>query len=156
MREGCDTKLKNKDGVTGWDLAQHRGHTAVVERLDQLQVVAEERAAAAQRWQEAAHRMARAEAGALEALARLHDEGHDVDVLVEPPKGEPLAMLCYSGVRVTALHVAVLSKQEAAARLLLERGADPSLAGSMGQTPLMVAAYCHSDNLTMVRMLLAP
>jgi ankyrin repeat protein len=56
-------------------------------------------------------------------------------------------------VRNTALLEALACQQEAAARLLLERGADPSLANSMGGTPLMAAA--NADSLAGVRLLLA-
>ena len=37
VRAGCDTSLRDEGGMTGRDLAQEKGHTAVLERLDALE-----------------------------------------------------------------------------------------------------------------------
>ena len=67
------------------------------------------------------------------AIQRLIDGGMDVNALVEsrathPDTGQP--------VRTTALYHALAHNQQAAVRLLLERGADPNLGDSTGLTPL--------------------
>ena len=54
--------------------------------------------------------------------------------------------------QATALLQAVANKQEAAAQLLLDRGADPNLADSNGWTPLMTAAC--KDFLPGLRLLI--
>eukprot|EP01045_Picozoa_sp_COSAG04_P059842 COSAG04_NODE_29884_length_266_cov_0.610778_1_plen_88_part_11 len=71
------------------------------------------------------------------AVAKLVDGGLNVNALVESRSKHPDTGQL---VRSTALHVAVLNKQEAVVRLLLDRGADPNLANSLGVTPLMEAA----------------
>ena len=52
----------------------------------------------------------------------------------------------------SALVIAVLDNRRAAARLLLDRGANPNLAGSDGATPLMAAAMVGS--LPLLQLLL--
>ena len=52
--------------------------------------------------------------------------------------------------QTTALIAALHCNQEAAAKLLLERGADPSLVNSEGATPAMLAAL--SGSLAMVEL----
>ena len=73
-----------------------------------------------------------ARCGDVEALGRLIDGGVDVDATERWPGSD--------GLRLTALHAAMAHNQQAAAQLLLDRGADPSLASSTGWTPLMTAA----------------
>jgi ankyrin repeat protein len=52
----------------------------------------------------------------------------------------------------TSLYLAVTANHDALAQMLLERGADPNLAPSWGQSPLMVAA--GQGDLPMVELLL--
>ena len=84
--------------------------------------------------------------GDLECLSRLLDGGCDVNAMTDTGRtdddGQP--------VRSTALLRAVASNQQAAARLLLDRGADPSLAASVGITPLMAAA--SNDSVLLLRL----
>eukprot|EP01047_Picozoa_sp_COSAG01_P050593 COSAG01_NODE_5128_length_4469_cov_4.067506_2_plen_1140_part_00 len=87
--------------------------------------------------------------GDITAMRRLIDDGADPNELVPTPnsKGQ------FTGLQTSALILALNAKEEAAVRLLLERGADPSLADSGFITPLIAATICH--NLAMVRLLLA-
>jgi ankyrin repeat protein len=86
--------------------------------------------------------------GDITAMRRLIDDGADPNELVPTSnsKGQ------FTGLQTSALISALNAKEEAAVRLLLERGADPSLADSMFITPLIAATICH--NLAMVRLLL--
>ena len=81
-------------------------------------------------------------------LSRLVDSGCDVNALTENGQTDHLGQ----PVRTTALITAVYNKQEAATRLLLDRGADPNTADSLGQTPLMCAAA--KDSLPLLRLLI--
>ena len=78
-----------------------------------------------------------AELGDRPALERLIKAGVDVNHLLNsgaahPPTGQY--------VFATALHETVRFSQEAAAQLLLDRGADPNIASSIWFTPLTTAA----------------
>jgi len=78
-----------------------------------------------------------AELGDRPALERLIESGVDVNQLLNsgaahPPTGQY--------VFATALHETVRFSQEAAAQLLLDRGADPNIASSIWFTPLTTAA----------------
>ena len=77
----------------------------------------------------------------------------DIDALVDHQRVRPEFEPC-SGetIRMTALHGAVAHHQEAAARLLLELGANPNLADSDGCPPLVSAAGVGA--LSILRMLL--
>jgi ankyrin repeat protein len=92
-----------------------------------------------------------AQHGDVAALGRLLDDGVDPNALVQLDADDPTRP--GQKWQTTTLVTALARKQEAAVRLLLERGADPSLADSMGLTPLMTAAGAGS--LAGVRLLLA-
>ena len=81
-------------------------------------------------------------------MGRLLESGLDVNALVESGEKHPLTG---QPIRTTALVEALEYKQAAAARLLLDRGADPNLANSVGCTPLMAAAT--KDSLPLLRLL---
>ena len=79
--------------------------------------------------------MAAAQMGDMKQLVRLLETGqYDMNALMELPDNEGKQS------QTTALCEAIKNNQQAAARLLLDRGANPSLADSTGVTPLMGAA----------------
>jgi ankyrin repeat protein len=170
-RSGCDTMLRDKDGRTGKQLAERQKHTAVlvglralvVEQLrshddhqqssdatgDQQQdnsfqpegtsdTHGEETATptvviTALRLREAAQH------GDCGKLRELLDGGgaslvNERTEAMDPKTGKK--------VQVTALIEAVAYNQHAAVELLLEHGAKPNLADSIGFTPLISAAAC--------------
>jgi hypothetical protein len=73
------------------------------------------------------------QAGDLAEMGRLLDGGAEADAFVAAPT--PDGDIC----QCTALCEAANHGQLDAVRLLLDRGADPSLADSLGVTPLMTA-----------------
>jgi ankyrin repeat protein len=178
-RVGCDVGLKDKHGQTGRELAEGRGHAAVVERL--RAVVAEQLRAA-----QAARPAPALESAAvqLESVAvqhsgsalRLHrlalelDGGPAVQLVTAAGEGDAAAVArllaavadpnasvpgrAPSGqaFQTTALREAAGNGRLEAARLLLEGGADPSRADGDGITPLMGAAV--RGQLEVLRLLL--
>eukprot|EP01045_Picozoa_sp_COSAG04_P023104 COSAG04_NODE_2698_length_3716_cov_4.770904_1_plen_931_part_10 len=149
VRAGCDTSVTTQDGVTGRDLAQLKGNTAVLERLAALEQhrpspVEEEQSKVGAK--DAARLLDSAKVGDCAMMERLIDGGVDVDAMSETTSvsGEKI--------QATALLSAVTGKQQAGVRLLLHRGANPNLADSDGTTPLMIAA--GNDFLPMLRLLL--
>jgi ankyrin repeat protein len=157
-RAGCDIGLKDKSGHTGRELAEAKGHAAVVERLravvaEQLRAAqaagpapAPERAAVPDDGGPAGQLLNVAAEGDGAAAARLLAAGADPNASVpaRTPSGEV--------VQATALQLAAENGRLEAARLLLDAGADPSLAGSDGVTPLMLAA--GRGQLEVLRLLL--
>jgi ankyrin repeat protein len=73
--------------------------------------------------------------GDLAEMARVLDGGAEPDALVGARNANG------DIAQRTALLEVAAAGQLAAVRLLLDRGADPSLAGSAGVTPLMMAAW---------------
>jgi ankyrin repeat protein len=159
VKAGCDVGIKIKSGATGREMAEARGHAAVVARL---RAVVGEQLRAAQ---------AAGPAPAPKAAAVVGDGGPAVQLVTAACKGDaaavarllaagadPNASMAERGasgkmVRATALCVAAAHSQPEVARLLLDAGADPSRAGGIGATPLMVAANC--GQLEVLRLLLA-
>jgi hypothetical protein len=90
--------------------------------------------------------------GNVTAIGQLLDDGTDPDALVSIKNVAKDGSGVHRG-QSTALVMALSYEHEAAARLLLERGADPNLVDSVGQSPLMAAA--ESGSLAGVRLLLA-
>eukprot|EP01045_Picozoa_sp_COSAG04_P024851 COSAG04_NODE_3168_length_3093_cov_83.308897_1_plen_862_part_10 len=133
VQAGCDTSLRTKKGgMTGRDLAQEHGHQLVLKRLDLV--------AARPSWF-----LRAAEAGDCGTMERLLEDGVDIDAMSEwTSKGG-------KKVRTNALYGAVVNQQVAAVRLLLDRGANPNLANSLGGTPLMAAL--GTGSLSLVRLL---
>jgi serine/threonine-protein phosphatase 6 regulatory ankyrin repeat subunit B len=140
-RAGCDVGITAKNGMTGRELAEGEGHTAVVARL---RVVVADQLRAAQ---------AAGPAPAPESVAVAGDGGLADQLLQAVLEGDGAAVsrLLAAGtdpndpvagrkVRVTALCAAAGNGWLEVARLLLDGGADPSLATSQGFTPLMLAA----------------
>jgi ankyrin repeat protein len=112
-RAGCDVSLKTTRGarrMTGREIAEEMGHTAVVQRL--RAVVSEQ-----------LHELRKAQAAARAAPG-------------SRTRGPPQGTVC----RGTALAAAVEHGRLEAVRLLLDGGADPSCAAGDGTTPLMQAA----------------
>jgi ankyrin repeat protein len=159
VRAGCDVGLKAIDGVTGRELAEGRGHAAVVGRLRAVvaeQLRAAQAAGPAPTPEPAAvsgdggavHQLVTAAAeGDGAAVARLLGAGCD------PNASVPLPTRSGEVHQSTALCMAAAHGRLEAARLLLDGGADPSLAGSDDSTPLMEAAAC--GHLEVLRLLLA-
>jgi hypothetical protein len=94
--------------------------------------------------------VAAAQQGDVAALGRLLDGGVDPNVLVQSDLDD--SRRPGQKVQITPLVTALYCKQEAAARLLLARGADPNLAISTGMAPLIAAA--NTGNLAGVQLLL--
>jgi ankyrin repeat protein len=155
---GCDVGLKDVNGKTGRELADSEGHTAVVERL--RAVVAEQL--------RAAHAAAKSEpepaavAGVGGPADQLLDAAMKGDAAVVArllaAGADPSASLTGRTVsgqatQSTALHAVAVYGRLEAARLLLDAGADPNLANSNGNTPLMNAA--GEGRLEVLRLLLA-
>jgi ankyrin repeat protein len=162
-RAGCDVGLKDGDGITGREVAEVEGHTAVVERL--RAVVADQLRAA----QVAAGPAPEPEAAAATAVV---GDGGPADQLLKAANtgdGVAVARLLAAGVdpntsmagrtpsgkacQTTALCQAAGHGQLEAARLLLDAGADPSRANGDGRTPLMHTAV--KGQLAVLRLLLA-
>jgi ankyrin repeat protein len=157
-RAGCDVRIKEKNGFTGRELAEAKGHAAVVARL--RAVVAEQlRAAQAARpaavpepaavsgdGGPAPKLVAAVREGDGPAVAQLLGAGADPNALVpmRAPSGEV--------VQTTALREAAGYGRLEVVRLLLDAGADPSLTGGNGCTPLMVAV--GEGQLEVLRLLL--
>jgi ankyrin repeat protein len=149
-RAGCDVGLKENNGHTGREVAEARGHAPVVERLraavaEQLRA-AQAAAGPAPAPEPAGQLVTAAAVGNTAAVARLLAAGADPNALVagRTPSGEV--------VQSAALHEAAGCGRLEAARLLLEAGADPSLADGYGCTSLMGAAT--SGQLEVLRLLL--
>jgi ankyrin repeat protein len=155
---GCDVGIKNGNGFTGRGLAEAKGHVAVVERL---RVVVEEQLRAAQ---------AALPAPAPEPAAVIGDGGSAAQLLnaVKEGDGAAVARLLAAGadpnasgsvrttsggvVQNTSLSAAAGNGRLEAVRLLLDGGADPSLADGDGSTPLAHAAL--NGQLEVLRLLL--
>jgi hypothetical protein len=145
--------------MTGREVAEARGHAAVVERLravvvEQLRAAraagsapAPEPAAVIGDGGPAVQLVTAAKEGDGAAVARLLSAGADPNASVpgRTPSGEVA--------QTTALCTAAAYGRPEAARLLLEAGADPSLADGDAITPLMVAAGC--GQLEVLRLLVA-
>eukprot|EP01045_Picozoa_sp_COSAG04_P016320 COSAG04_NODE_1351_length_7119_cov_17.943447_2_plen_1558_part_00 len=96
-----------------------------------------------------------AQVGDVETMARVMSSGGklDLDVLVARDDcTDAGTMEKLPVVRMTALFAAVAQQEEAAVRFLLDRGANPSLADSLGGTPLMTSAA--NGFLPLLRLLL--
>jgi ankyrin repeat protein len=158
-RVGCDAGLKDKSGHTGRELAEGKGHAAVVERLrvvvgEQLRAAQAAGPAPAPEPPEvvgdggpAGKLVAAAAEGDGAAVAWLLAAGADpnASMAARTPSGEVA--------QSTALCDAAAHGRLEAARLLLEAGADASLADGDGFTPLMQAAF--NGQLGVLRLLLA-
>jgi ankyrin repeat protein len=142
-RAGCDVGLKTKSGQTGWGLAEARGHAAVGERL-RRGLVDQVRGPAPQPVQELT--LAAVEGDAA-AVARLLAAGGD------PNASASLRLPSGVVIQTTALCMTAANGRLEVARLLLDAGADPSLAGSDAATPLIAAAA--RGHLGVLRLLLA-
>jgi ankyrin repeat protein len=177
-RAGCDVGIKSKGGSTGGQLAGRKGHAAVVERLRALAGAAGSELVEAlepqvrnlflfskgssvptgmhgptcifwanitpsslQLWDAA-------KGGDLAAVLRLLAAGADPNASVAVGTGPGSRVI-----QATALVVAAVAGRLEAARLLLEGGADPSLADGDGGTPLIAAA--DEGHLEVLRLLLA-
>jgi ankyrin repeat protein len=160
VKAGCDVSPKdNIDGQTGREMAEVRGHAAVVARL---RAVVGEQLRAAQ---------AVGPAPAPEPAAVVGDGGPEVQLVMaaQDGNGAAVARLLAAGVdpnasmagrlpsgevvHTTALRAAADRGRLEAVRLLLDAGADPSRAGGDGTTPLMAAA--GKGQLEVLRLLLA-
>jgi ankyrin repeat protein len=141
---GCDTVIEKKNGLTGKQIAEVYGHAAVLDvlraavtaRLRAGAAVDQPAAAAAAVGAGAATAMALctvSKTGDLAEMARLIDAGAEPDALVAMRNADEAVVLG------TALIEAAGAGQLDAVRLLLDRGADPRLAGSHGTTALMEA-----------------
>jgi ankyrin repeat protein len=159
VRAGCDFGIKITNGQTGRDIAEEEGHDAVVERLRAV-VVEQLRAAQAA---DAAPELELATVVTVvddrsQQLIKAADKGDEVvmsRVLAAGANPNALApMQRQSGevFQTTALCQAAAGHLEAA-RLLLNAGADPSLAAGDGFTPLLQAA--GNCQLEMLQLLLA-
>jgi ankyrin repeat protein len=141
-RVGCDVGIKDNDGFTGREMAEGRCHAAVVERLravvaEQLRVAPEPAAVSGDGGLTAQLVTAVGEGNGA-VVARLLAAGADPNASV--PRRMPSGKVFQD----TALCIAAglgLGRLEVA-RLLLDAGADPSLASSDGGTPLMAAVGC--------------
>jgi hypothetical protein len=157
-RAGCDVGLKDKSGQTGRELAEERGYAAAVERLraaggEQLRaaqaagpVPAPEPAAVVGDGGPTAQLVKAATEGDGAAVARLLAAGADLNasVAARTAAGEV--------VQTTVVCEAAAHGRLEAVRLLLDGGADLSVAGSDGRTPLMQAAF--NGHLEVLRLLL--
>jgi ankyrin repeat domain-containing protein 17 len=143
---GCDMTIRTKGGWTGKQLAEDRGHAVV---LDVLRAGVAARLRAGTPVDQPAVAGATvgagaATAGALYTASQIGDLAEMVRLL--EAGAEPNASVAAHNsrgaiVQTTALHSAAGAGQLEAVRLLLDRGADASLAGSSGRpTPLMDAA----------------
>jgi ankyrin repeat protein len=156
-RVGCDVGIKDNVGQTGREVAEGKGHAAVLARL--RAVVGEQLRAAQTAGPEPeptpaavagdagpADQLAQAAAeGDGAAVGRLLAAGADPNALVRRAADEV--------VHSTALAAAAALGQVEATRLLLDAGADPSLAGGGCFTPLMAAA--KQGQLEVLRLLMA-
>jgi ankyrin repeat protein len=167
VRAGCDVGPKDNHGQTGRDIAELRGHAAVVTRL--RAVVAEQLRAA-----QAAGPAPAPESAAVILAAPTHtipDRTLADELLRAAHEGDGAAVsrLLAAGADPNAsvsgrnssgevAHSTALCKAAAhgppkTARLLLDGGADPSRANDNGVTPLMLAA--DNGQLEVLRLLLA-
>jgi ankyrin repeat protein len=152
-RAGCDVGIKDKKGMTGREVAEGRGHAAVVARLravvgEQLRAAqaAPEPAAVVGDGRPAAQLVTAARDGDAAAVSRLLVAGADPNASVS------VRLLSGEVVHSTALVAAAARGRLEVARLLLEGGADPGHADGEGGTPLMLAA--GGGELELVRLLL--
>jgi len=158
VRAGCNSSHRNKAGLTGRDIAQQRGHPAVVERLravvvEQLATRASSHGIAIEDEPEPAIDIepdaaidiepdaggatlhSAAGAGDTATISQLLDEGCDINALTDG---------------WSALQMAVMLNQLPAAQLLLNRGADPSTPNSLGITPVIMASGESHDHCCQV------
>ena len=163
VRAGCNSSHRNKAGLTGRDIAQQRGHPAVVERLravvvEQLATRASSHGIAIEDEPEPAIDIdiepdaaigiepdaggatlhSAAGAGDTATISQLLDEGCDINALTDG---------------WSALQMAVMLNQLPAAQLLLNRGADPSIPNSLGITPVIMASGESHDHCCQVAFL---
>jgi ankyrin repeat protein len=136
---GCDTAIRDKDGLTGKQVAEQHDHAAVLDVL-RTAVVVRLRAGVAvdQPAVRAVHGVDAlwdaGLAGDVAEMARLLDAGAELDALVAGRN--PDGAIVSQG---TALIGAANHGELDAVRLLLARGADPRMADSNGTIPLMAA-----------------
>jgi ankyrin repeat protein len=142
---GCDTAIKCTNGLTGKQAAEQHGHAAVLDVLRDAVAARLRAGVAVDQPGQALYQAGRA--GDLAEMARLLDGGAEPDAFV--------AALTANGdtYQSTALGASAADGQLDAVRLLLDRGADPSLAESLGFTPLTHAAV--SGHPGVVRELVA-
>jgi ankyrin repeat protein len=160
-RAGCDVGLKDNSGQTGHtgrELAEGKGHAAVLARLravvgEQLRAAQAARPAAAPELTAVSgdggptiQLVTAAGVDDTAAVARLLAAGADPNALVTR-RDAPGKV-----VHVTALWEAAAHGHLEVARLLLDGGADPSLADGYGLTPLMRATFY--GHLEVLRLLL--
>jgi ankyrin repeat protein len=168
---GCDVGLKDKRRRTGREIAEGKGHTAVLEGLRVLEGH-EEVVAAGGKLRTVMVDQLRAAEPAPEPAALAGDGGPADQLLKAVAEGDEAAVarLLASGTdpnasvaahtpsgemgQTTALCAAATHGRLEVVRLLLEGGADPSRAASDGFTPLMVAVF-WSGHLEILRLLLA-
>jgi ankyrin repeat protein len=141
---GCDTAIKERNGRTGKQVAEQQGHAAVLDVLHTA-VVARLRAGATMAQPAAAAVAVGSGAATVDALswvcrtgdvvemARLLDAGAEPDALFAARDADGDVF------QTTALVGAACAGQLDAVRLLLDRGVDPSLATSEGDTALIQA-----------------
>jgi ankyrin repeat protein len=152
-RAGCDIRLKDSSGFTGRERARAMGHAAVAARRragEQPRAVGpapEPEPARGGADRLAPKLVTAAKQGDGAAVARLLAAGADPNALVA---GRTLSG---EAAQTTALREAAGYGRLEAVRLLLDGGADPSLAAGDGCTPLMSAA--GRAQLEVLRLLLA-
>ena len=155
VRAGCKTAAKEENGLTGKDMAELQGHTAVLERLRNLvkerlretvAVVVAAVSAAAENTAPLRALCKAARDGDLGELRRILEAGIDPNALVAVQNGDGVEY------DTTALVSAAGFGHLKAAALLLDRGASLDKPTSTGRTPLMVAA--SNDRSAVVRLLL--
>ena len=144
VRVGFDVGTKDKHGRTGLKVAEARAHAGMLVRL---RAVISEQLWAAQATALAGKLLVSAMEGDAAAVSRLLAAGADPNASV--PARKPSGEVFNS----TALGAAAHHGRLEAARLLLDGGANPSLADSYGVTPLMAVA--EAGQLEVLRLLLA-
>ena len=131
-KHGCDMTLRIKDGNTGLQIAQKKGHRAVVAMLLR-RIVAEKMEANGKQHVKSDVKLT-PEALNFEAADKGDDGGANVNHMIDTKDTNGKA------IQTPALMQAVYKNKQEAVNLLLDRRADPNLASSDGQTPLMAAA----------------
>ncbi len=143
LEAGSSPHMEDKDGKNAFDLASEKGHENLVQMLMDW---AEEDEKADKRNRAL---MEAVDKGRLEDVRKILAEGGNVNALADYPSGE------HSEGLVTPLMLASRAGHEEIVRLLLEKGADPNIFGSIvpadGVTALMWAA--EEGHLAVARLL---